>query len=319
MVLHDKDTSPIVNFVKKEPRSIQEIARFISKSWLTADSYVSQIEQKTGLISTKTFRKGSRGALKVVFYNTPDRLLQDEVKEKLFNDIKIGKRKYDFDFMELFQNIPDNQKKVVLKYVNIEKSSKSKLKSANLKNSKSNNSNLNNSSASVNSDKSSISLANAKLKSFEDTLASAKYNVYFFSGNLSFVNESTGGKNVLDLFEKLLQRKVRIKILCRVNFASIKNIDKISRLLTKYPDLLELRHCYHPLRGFIVDEEFARFTGFEQSDSYRPGELDSDVRIYYELYSKEWIDWLSKVFWNLFRISINYSDRMKELDNISKI
>jgi hypothetical protein len=292
MTLKDSDIKPIMDFVKKEPRTIQEISRHISKSWLTTDSYIKKIEEKTGLISVKTFRKGSRGALKVVFYNNPERVLQDDVKERLFAQIKNARRKSDFDFMELFQYIPEGKKKAHL----IEKSKRTKKKK----------------SANLNSDKSS----SAFTMPLSELPNIANDHVYFFSGNLSFINDLDNGRKVVDIFEELIKNKIHIKILCRVNLATITNIEKLSALLTKYPDYIEIRHCYQPLRGFIVDGKLARFRESEQAQLYRPSELNEDVKIYYTISDEEWISWLQKLFWNLFRTSVDYYDRIKEINNI---
>ena len=296
MTIKDSDIKSIIDFVKKEPRTVQEISRHISKSWLTADSYIKKAEEKTGLISIKTFRKGSRGALKVVFYNNPERVLQDDIKERLFTQIKSARRKSDFDFMELFQYIPEEKKKAHL----IEKSAVSK----GTKNKKSEG------KTSGNSVSSSFVMPLSELPSI------AHDHVYFFSGNLSFINDPDNGRKVVDIFEELIHKKVHIKILCRVNLATIKNIEKLSALLSKYPEFIEIRHCYQPLRGFIVDGKSARFRESEQAQLYKPGELNEDIRIYYAISDEEWISWLQKLFWNLFRTSVDYYDRIKEINKI---
>ncbi len=81
MVLDDKTVKKIVDFVKPEPRTVQEISKNIKKSWLTTDSYVKQIKERTGLISIKTFRAGTQGALKLVFYSNPNSLQGDDVRQ----------------------------------------------------------------------------------------------------------------------------------------------------------------------------------------------------------------------------------------------
>ena len=72
MKLGDQEIQAVVDFVKQEPRTVQEISKLIGKSWVTADSYLKKIKGRTGLIEIKTFRKGSQGALKIVFYNHSD-------------------------------------------------------------------------------------------------------------------------------------------------------------------------------------------------------------------------------------------------------
>ena len=98
MVLGDSDIQKITQFVKKEPRTVQEVSKLIKKSWVTADSYLKQIGDSTGLINIKTFRKGTQGALKIVFYNFSEVLQSDDLKEELYRQIKNGRTKNDFDF-----------------------------------------------------------------------------------------------------------------------------------------------------------------------------------------------------------------------------
>ncbi|MEK6845578.1 MAG: hypothetical protein AABY26_02370, partial [Nanoarchaeota archaeon] len=60
-------TKKIEEVVYAKPRSIQEIAQLLNKNWRTADRYIEEIEKNFGTISTRTFRGGTRGALKIVF------------------------------------------------------------------------------------------------------------------------------------------------------------------------------------------------------------------------------------------------------------
>ena len=85
MALKESDIDKIVEFVKKEPRTIQEISKLIHRSWITTDSYVKQIKEKNGLIDIKIFRKGTQGALKLVFYSNPDSLTSEDVENNLYN------------------------------------------------------------------------------------------------------------------------------------------------------------------------------------------------------------------------------------------
>ena len=111
MVLQDKESKAIVSFVKQEPRTVQDIAKMLHKSWLTADSYVQQIKERSGLLEIKIFRKGTQGALKLVYYAHPDTLQVDDLREELYHKIKNGRFRSDFDFMEIFQFIPEEKKK----------------------------------------------------------------------------------------------------------------------------------------------------------------------------------------------------------------
>src|SRR3989338_6630693 len=59
----------INEFVYAKPRTIQEIALLLNVNWRTADSYVQKISEEQGTLSVRTFREGTRGALKVVFWS----------------------------------------------------------------------------------------------------------------------------------------------------------------------------------------------------------------------------------------------------------
>lgn len=263
----------IIRFVKKEPRAIQDISLEIGKSWVTADSYVEQVKERTGLINIKVFRKGSQGAVKVVYYNYSESLVGESVKEDLFSKIKICRKKQDFDFLEVFQFVPEPGKKAFFE------SYKDKTV--------------------------------ATKQHIIEFLEGATSSVYYFSGNLSFVNMIEGKQKVIDVIEALLARGVRFKIICRVTVSSVSNISKLIPLMKRYPGQIEIRHAYQPLRGYILDDKVARFINEESISDYKSGELPKDVRMFCEIYDEEWVGWLQKVFWALFRTSIDHEDRLK--------
>ncbi len=269
-----KIVEKIVKFVKNEPKTVQEISKLIKKSWVTADSYTKKIKEQTGLINIKVFRKNTPGAVKVVYYNYSEALISDDIKEDLFNQIKTSRKKEEFDFLEVFQYIPDKNKKSF-------------------------------------SDK-----LNAKTYKMGEALRRAENVVYIFSGNLSFINKIEDDKKMSQILEELLKRKVMIKILCRINIASLSNIEKMIPLLTKYPEFIEIKHHYQPLRGYIVDESFARFNTQELKEMYQEKELPQDIRLYYEIYDKEWLEWLIIVFWKLYKTSNDYYNRFKQINEL---
>lgn len=277
-MLQQSDIKKILDFVKKEPRTVQDVSKLIKRSWVTTDTYLQRMKNDTGLIDIKTFRKGSQAALKIVFYNYTDTLITDDVKEMIYDQIKSARTKKDFDFMNIFQYVQSNKKKAFIEEYDDEDISK-----------------------------------NQKIISF---FRQAKQSVQIFSGNLSFINIKEDKISMISLLEELVKRKITVKILCRVNIASISNINKLSKLLTNYSDFIEIRHCYQPLRGFIIDDSITRFKDEEYLQIYKKGELNKNTRIFYEIYDKEWILWLQKVFWNLFRVSLDYKIRLKEIKEL---
>jgi hypothetical protein len=277
--LSEKEIKQIVDFVKKEPRTVQDISSLIKRSWVTTDSYLHQISENTGLISLKTFRKGSQGALKVVFYNYSEALIGDSLKENIYNMIRNGREKTDFDFMEVFQFVDERKKRHLVTSV----------------------------------EKGTIS----ENEGLMDAFRKAKSRVICFSGNLSFINLRYKNRRMVDIMEEALKRGVVFKIACRVNMASLSNLSLLQRLIERYPGAVEVRHCYQPLRGFIFDENLARFKNEEQVSLYKRGELEKNLVIFYEIFDPEWVGWLEKVFWNLFRNSLDYESRLKEIKRIS--
>jgi len=278
MALKEEQVTKITGFVKKEPRTVQEISKLIGKSWVTADSYVQQIIEKTGLIGIKTLRKGTQGAVKIVYYNHFDSYATDDVKDYLFNQILNGRRKTDFDFMEVFQFISENKKNCFIeKYKNENHSENQDI----------------------------IKLFNKAQKC-----------IYCFSGNLSFINLNEKNVKMYDVIENLLKKGVVIKILSRINIATTENLNKLKLLIQKYPNQIEVRHKYQPLRGFLIDTLIARFKDDEQLKLYKNNELDSNTRIFYEINDQNWITWFEKCFWNMFKTSIDYSTRLKEIEKL---
>lgn len=279
MVLTKKERKKILEFVKKEPRTIQDIAKLVDKSWVTADSYVKKIKDDTGLINIKKFRGGTRGALKIVYWNYTERVQNTSLMKNLFEKIKSGRRKRDFSPFDIYQFVKKEKKKAFIeKY-----------------------------------DDPLIS----KKQDIINFLRQAEKTLYCFSGNLTWTNMTENGKKVTEAIEYLCKNDVTIKILSRVDFTSLKSIDRIKKIekdLSK--DLIEIRHCEQPLRGFIVDDKVLRLKEVEKADFYKKGEIKEDFRVFYEIYDYEWIDWLQKVFWNLYRHSIPAEKRIKQLEVI---
>ena len=278
MKLSEEEIQTILRMVQKEPRTVQEIAQTIDRSWVTTEKYLQELKEKTGQISLKTFREGTQAALKIVHYSDSTLTIGDEVKQALAQQIITGKQKTDFDFMEIFQFVRENEKRAHT-YDSLKPESSIAKETAN---------------------------------------NPAKETAFVFSGNLSYISYNYKGRNMVDMIEGELEAGAHIRILSRVNMSSLSNIEKVSHLLVKYPNQFEIRHRYQPLRGVLVDGKFARFRNEERMENYREGELEKNTRIYYEITSNEWITWLESVFWSMWRSSIPYDQRIKEIQKISR-
>ncbi|MBS3163878.1 phosphatidylserine/phosphatidylglycerophosphate/cardiolipin synthase family protein [Candidatus Woesearchaeota archaeon] len=266
MALTPEDTEKLLAFVKREPRTMQDIAHLLGRSWLTADSYVQQVKERTGLVSVKVFRKGSPGALKLVYYNHADSLAGEDLRTELFRQIRAGRRKTDFDFFEVYQHVLDEKKSSALQAPLI------------------------------------------------PLLRQASRSVLCFSGNLSFLTAREGKQRVLSAVDELVERGVRVKVLCRVNAATMSNLSLLRPLMGK--GLIEVRHCYQPLRGFVIDDSLASFRTEESAGMYRAGELAADASVVYEVRDAEWVAWLQKVFWQLYRTAPDHETRVRQLERL---
>jgi hypothetical protein len=280
-MLDSKTIKKINDFVYVKPRTIQEIAFLLQKNWRTANSYVEKIGKETGSISTRTFREGTRGALKVVFWNNIERIHSSEFQEKLFRRIELGKTKEDFSPFDIYQYVNENKRAASLESVSDE--------------------------------------AKTKIRDFTNTLRSAQSQIMFFSGNVSFINLPYGKKKILDLIEELAKNKISMKILARVELPGIENIKELAAINSRLgKEVIEIRHCEQPLRATIVDSKVAHFKEVKLPEKYKRGELQKKAFIFYEIYDEEWVEWLQKVFWNLFRTAIPASKRVNDLKSIKQ-
>jgi len=277
MVLNKEIIKKINEFVYTKPRSIHEIAKLINVNWRTANRYVEKISKEEGSISTRVFREGTPGALKIVFWNNIEKLHVSEVQERLFKQIETGKRREDFSPSEIFQFVDKNKKKI-------------KIMNKKQYNSPSN------------------------FKDFINRVKGAERQILFFSGNLTFSNIKYHDEKIRDILEELGRKKISSKILTRVDLAGIKNIQDVLSINKRIGhDAVEIRHCYHPLRTTIIDDKEAVFKEVFDPKNYAKGELKHKLYILYYIYDENWIEWLQKVFWHLFRGSLDARKRIEEL------
>lgn len=104
----------IEDFVYSKPRSIQEIAKHLGKNWRTADRHIQHIEKEFGTIATRTFRKDTRGALKIVYWASIEKVSNSIFQEELEKQIMLAKKKGEFSAFDIFQHISEKKKKVTI-------------------------------------------------------------------------------------------------------------------------------------------------------------------------------------------------------------
>ncbi len=267
----------IKDFVRQEPRTIDEIAKRLRKSWLTADRYVDKIAKEDGTLRIKTFRGGTRGALKLVYWNSTNAPAMSSVQEKLFHAIVRGRRKEDFSPLDIYQFVAETKRNAIIE-------------------------------RGVKDDSDEMRAG------VDDLFAQAKKQILIFSGNLSWSNLRKGKASMLQIIEDLAKQGVSIKILTRVDIAGIDNIHRMLALNKRIgKDLIEVRHCEQPLRAFVMDESLARLKEVKKPEHYKKGELDAVTNIYYTFNDQAWVAWMQRVFWYLFAEAVSAENRIRIL------
>lgn len=272
----------INDFVHAKPRTIQEVAQVTGKNWRTADSYVERISQEQGTISVRTFRGGTRGALKIVFWNNLERIHSHIAQENLFQRIIQGRHKTDFSPLDIYQYVDEKKRHAFIEHCESEEQ---------------------------------------LLKhDFVSLLRSAQEQILFFSGNLSWTRLKQGKMPMLQLLEELAKNNISIKILTRIELPGVENIldvEAINHRLGR--EALEIRHAMQPLRGLLIDKKLARFKEIKNPQDFKDGELAKQLFIFYNLHDEEWVEWCNKIFWHLFRTAIPYQKRIGDLRTIQKL
>ena len=226
----DKETrEEIRDFVKQKPRTVQEIAQMIGRSWRTADRYLEKMEKEEGYISRRTFRKGTRGALKISYWNNINSFSTSKVQEQLLKKIETGRKKEDFSPFDIYQSAEKDKRNAFM-----EKQRKENVE--------------------------------AKHDIFT-LLRQAQEKIMFFSGDLSWVNLTYKDTNCLDVFRELSEEGVNLFFLGRVDTGSMKNAEKLFDLKKSLKkDKIKVRHNEHPLRAFIVDNTFVQMKEMRKTD-----------------------------------------------------
>ena len=277
-MLDNTTIKKIEDFVYSKPRSIQEIAQNIGKNWRTADRYILEIEKNFGTLATRTFREGTRGALKIVYWASVEKVSSSVFQEKLEAEITLARKREYFSAFDIFQHISDKNKKA-----NVEKA-KSEDKT--------------------------------NLKELAKYLEKTEKQLISFTGNLSWINLKNKGIDFFDILERLVKKGVSIKVIARVDLASLDNVNKILSLNFKYgKELVEVRHREQPLRALIIDNKLLRIKEIKEPTG-KINELNKRVFIFYTIKDKEWIEWTKRIFWKMFSSSISAKSRIEELKKL---
>lgn len=277
-MLNQEIVKTIEEFVYLQPRSILEVSEHIKKNWRTADRYVEEISSEFGNIKTKTFRGGTRGALKLVYWNLNEKLSKNVLQQEIENKIFASSKKEDFSAFDLYEQIDEKNKKVTVENVPDE--------------------------------------TKTNLYELRDLLDSTKKQILLFSGNLSWLNLKNKNINFLKSLEILINRGVKIKVICDVNLSGKENIEKLLSLNFKtQKDAVEVRHRKQPLRGIIFDDKKFRIKEVVEPTG-KINELNKKLFLYYTIQDKNWTEWITKIFYKMFRNGVSAEKRIRELDKI---
>lgn len=278
-MLRNEEIKKIEDFIRTKPRSIQEIASHINKNWRTADRYIEEIKQNFGTLDTRVFREGTRGALKIVYWASVDKISNTVFQEQLESEIFRFRKKEEFRPFDIYQFVPDKDKFVWIKKGKDESDA-------------------------------------GRLSEFKEMLMQTRKQILFFSGNLSFVNFYDGKVKLFEVLEELVKKGISIKVVCRVDFAARENVEKLLSLNFKYgKELIEIHHREQPLRATIIDNNIINLKEIEEPTG-RKNELSEKTFIFYTIKNKEWTEWLSKIFWKMFSSSIDSKKRLEEMRKI---
>lgn len=271
----------IEEFVYRQPCSIQEIAHHVGRNWRTVDRYVAEIEKEYGTVSTKVFRGGTKGALKIAYWASVEKVSKSVFQEKLETDIMLGKKKEDFSAFDIFQHVDDKHKKSLVE-TTVEENSKTNIE-------------------------------------LVKNLKEIKNQLLIFSGNLSFINLKNKSFDMLEELDKLVKRGVSVKIISRVDIAGLENIEMVLSLNQKYgKELVEIRHREQPLRAFIFDNRSFRLKEVKEPTG-KIKELDKKVFIFYMVSDRKWVEWLTRLFWRIFSGSVLAEKRIVELKKLKNL
>ena len=271
----------INDFVYTKPRAVQEVAQLIKRNWRTAESYIQQISSQMGTIAVRTLREGTRGAVKIAYWNNTDAINATQAQELLMKKLEVGKTKKDFSPFDIYQYVHKKKR------------------------------------TSFFEDQAEENI-NVK-QDLVGSLRKAKRQVLIFSGNLSWANLIQGREKLIDVFAELADKGIHIKILTKVDITSIENVSKVLGINAHTgKDMIEVRHCEQPLRAFSVDNKFVKLKEIKDPKDYGSCKRKKTY-IFYEIRDEPWLEWLQKVFWRFFASSIPAKRRVEDLRTVKRL
>jgi len=283
MVLDNATVEKIKALVYQRPRNINEIALAIGKNWRTADRYVEEIKLRTGTIKSITFREGSRGSLKVVYWNNTEKIYSTDIQEKLFKQIELGVEKSDFSPFDIYQFVDTDKRRAYYELIEDE------------------------------------SRYDYRIDTLAPYFKTAEKEISIFAGNLAFIHLEYKKKKILQYIQGCISRGVLVKIITNVNLVDLDNVETVLALNSGLKEpLVEIRHDIIPLRAYIFDSTIVKL-GEIMSGQGKQGQLQGLLAVYYELRDEAWIDWMQKLFWKKFQSAVPANRRIENIKTLKKI
>lgn len=215
MSLTVEKTDKILKLIEARPYNINEIASIFKINWRTADRYIEKLKSETGKINTVTFREGTRGALKVVFWKNPHEISDSKRKVLLFEKIRTSTSYHDFYPYMIYKEVPDGKKKAFQEIVS----------------------------------RGNSALRPYNSKNLVRYIDGVKNSLLIFAGYLLRAGTPRGVKQLLLSIKRAKDRGVSIKVLSRVDYNNIEIVDNLLRIGA------DVVNVQQPLRGILADEK----------------------------------------------------------------
>lgn len=275
------DRDRILSAVRSEPRTIAELARILSASWVTAQRYVGRMIDEGEPLGIKRLREGTRGGVNIVFRKAA--LESDPKRSLLAERIISGRHRVDFSPLDLLDLVPRDRWTAD----RIDRYSEND------------------------------ALVYDRIRA---DLERASDRIVIFSGNLSFAALERSGVSLRDVLEARAREGVRVSIVCRVELPGLAMIRDVLAINDAVgAEQVRMRVVSQPLRGTVIDGRSAVFTEHLEPSRYREGELSKDTALVYRLQDEDWIAWLEEVFWRLFRGAVAADRRIASLEQVSPL
>lgn len=283
MVLDLTTIEKIKGLVYQKPQSINSIALALGKNWRTADRYVEEIIKKTGTIKTMTFREGTRGALKIVYWNNTEKIYSTDIQEELFKKIELGINKSDFSPFEIYQYVDPQKREGFYEEIKHEKN------------------------------------YNYRIEHLIPYIETSEKEISIFAGNLAFIHLEHNKRKIIDYIHDAIQRGVLIKIISFINLIDLKNIELLLSLNQGLREpLVEIKHSIIPLRGYIFDTKILRLGEIAYGQK-KEGQVQNTIANYYEIRDEMWVEWIEKLFWKKFQQAIPAKKRLEHINSLKKL